>query len=61
MRWFNNNAEQDIRSRLSTLPVLARTGPDNPSEPTSTQNKYGAAYFKVGTTEVEGEGGEVAG
>jgi hypothetical protein len=58
-RWFDRNAQQDIRLRMSTLPVLARTGPDNPSEPIPGSNQQGKTYFKVGDSEVEGE--EVAG
>jgi hypothetical protein len=60
-RWFQNNAQQDTTSRLSILPVLARTGPDNPSEPVINESTQGKTYFKVGESEVEGEGGEVAG
>jgi hypothetical protein len=58
-RWFSGNAQQDTTSKLSTLTVLARTGPDNASEPTSRENNQGVGYFKVGVSEVEGEDGEV--
>jgi hypothetical protein len=54
-RWFNERAVQDTRLRVSTLPVLARVGPDNPVEPHRDKNSKGNSYFKVGKTEVGGE------
>lgn len=60
-RWYQKNAQQDTTSRLSVLPVLNRTGPDNPSEPITNESSQGQTYFKVGESEIEGDGGEVAG
>ena len=47
-RWFNTKATQDTTSRVSTLPVLARVGPDNNSEPTNDRNDKNEKYFEVG-------------
>lgn len=54
-RWWQSKAVQDTRARVATLPVLARVGPDNPSEPTRDRNSKNEMYFEVGKSEVGGE------
>jgi len=54
-RWFQDRAVQDIRSRVATTRVLAKVGPDNPSEPTRDRNSKNEKYFKVEDSEVGGE------
>ena len=51
-RWFTEKAVQDTRTNVATLPVLARVGPDNPSEPTSDRNEKNERYFEVGKSKV---------
>ena len=54
-RWWTSRAVQDTRTRVATLPVLARVGPDNPAEPTRDRNEKDEKYFEVGKSEVGGE------
>ena len=54
-RWFAERAVQDARTRVATLPVLARIGPENNSEPIREKNKQGEKYFEAGKSEVGGE------
>ena len=54
-RWFANREVQSTRTRVSTLPVLARVGPDNPAEAHRNRNKDDEKYFEVDGSEVDGE------
>lgn len=54
-RWFEARSAQDVRSRVSTLPLLAKAGPNATSEPKPDSNAEGKGYFKVGKSIVGGE------
>lgn len=53
--WFESKASQDTRSRMATLQVLGRVGPDNAAEPPREKNDKGEKFFKVGESVVGGE------
>lgn len=54
-RWFQTQASQDTRTRVSILPVLAKVGPDSPAEPHRNENSKGESYFEVGKSEIGGD------
>lgn len=54
-RWFETRNTQDTRSKVATLPVLAKVGPNTASEPKPDLNSEGKAYFKVGKSVVGDE------
>lgn len=54
-RWFETRNTQDTRSRVATLPVLAKAGPNTASEPKPDSNTEGKGYFRVGKSVVGGE------
>ena len=51
--WFAKNTQQAVMSRASTLPVLARTGPNSKSGGVAKTGKDSA--FIVGESEVGGD------
>ena len=54
-QWFVSRSDQRTFSRVSRLPVLARTGTSLPSNVKKDKNKDGKPFFIVGRSKVGGE------
>ena len=53
-QWFSKNTQQAVMSRVSAMPVLARTGPTAKSGKSGVTKRTGANTFVVGESEVGG-------
>lgn len=53
-QWFAKNTQQAVMARVSTFPVIARTGPTTKSGRQSATTATGANTFVVGTSTVGG-------
>lgn len=54
-QWFVKNTQQAVMSKVSVMPVIARTGPSARSGRQTTTVKTGEKVFVVGESEVGGE------
>lgn len=55
-QWFTNNTQQAVMSKVSVLPVIARTGPSNRQSTVAVERKNPEDnVFIVGESEVGGK------
>lgn len=54
-QWFDKKSQQSIMSRVSTFPLIVRTGPNSKSVQEKTAVKPGEKVFVVGESEVGGD------